>query len=62
MDRWTARGIYDFIRENSQLKQLLEVARFENFNSSQIAVVGDNGQIRGFEIINGTVSKSKLLN
>jgi len=59
IDRWSAQGCYDFIAQHSQLKMLLDVGRHENFNTAQIATISDNGTIRGFEVQNGVVTKSK---
>jgi hypothetical protein len=59
IDRWTAQGTYEFLSQNSQLRQLLDVGRHENFNTAQIAKITDSGQIRGFEVINGAVTRSK---
>ena len=39
VDRWTLNGCYNFLKEESQLKKLMLVARYDSFNSNTIVTV-----------------------
>ena len=41
--RWTMHGLFCFIKENSQMKALMETARNDDLKSTQIVTVGDAG-------------------
>jgi len=57
--RWTVHGLYSFIKENSQLKDLMETARNDDMQSTQIVTMSDSGSLRAFEFTNGKMQRSK---
>ena len=59
--RWTNLGLFNFIKEHSQLKALMETARNDDVQATQVVTLTDNGQLKAFEYKQGTLQRSKFL-
>jgi hypothetical protein len=58
-DTWTMNGTFKFLMNNSMLKQLQAVARFDNLNRNTIVTVADTGALKTFVYNDGKVARSK---
>jgi hypothetical protein len=61
IDRWTMKGCYNFLKESSSLKKLMQIARYDSFNSATIVTVGDNGTFRTFEVNEDRVERTSRM-
>jgi hypothetical protein len=53
--RWTQLGLFNFIKENSQLKALMEAARSDDVQPTQMVILTDTGNLKGFEYKDGSL-------
>ena len=61
IDRWTLNGCYNFLKEESALKKLMLVARYDSFNSNAVVTVSDNGSFRVFNVNDGKVERTSKI-
>ncbi len=59
--RWTLNGCYNFLKEESQLKKLMLVARYDSFNANNVVTVADNGTLRAFTVTGEKVERTSKL-